>query len=232
MRLDRFLSNSTGMSRNDARQVIRRGLVAVDGTIVKKLDTPVGEANVVTFQDEAIAPPGLLYLMMNKPEGVVCSTRDREHQTVIDLIDDPRALQLHPVGRLDIGSTGMVLLTDDGKWSHGITSPRRHQAKRYRVRLAEPVAADASSRFSQGMMLNEEKKPTLPAELTVIDEQEVLVTLHEGRYHQIKRMFAAVGNHVTALHREAIGTVELDPELAPGECRFLTEDEVKALSHD
>ncbi|HHJ80676.1 MAG TPA: pseudouridine synthase, partial [Candidatus Tenderia electrophaga] len=173
--------------------------------------------------------PGPLYFMLNKPEGYICATKDSRHPTVLDLIDEPGAHTLHPVGRLDIDTTGLVLLSDDGQWSHGITSPRRQKIKRYLVHLAEPLVAGIEHQFEAGVMLDGETKPTLPAQLKRISATEVELSIQEGRYHQVKRMFAAVGNAVTALHRQAIGPISLDDDLPVGAYRALTEAEVASL---
>lgn len=229
MRLDRYVSQAAGLSRAAVRTLLRRGAVTVDGVVVKAAERQVSSGNRVTLDGAPLALSGPRYFMLHKPAGVVCSTSDGEHATVLSLLEEPRRELLHPVGRLDVDTTGLVLLTDDGAWSHGITAPRRHRDKVYRATLAEPLAADAAARFAVGLLLKGEEKPTLPAQLEALSPTEVRVTLHEGRYHQVKRMFAALGNRVIALHREAIGTVALDPALAPGQYRALRADEVEAL---
>lgn len=229
MRLDRFVSRSSGLSRSEVRRLLRGGAVSVDGRVVTAADLMVAEHNRVLLDGRPLSMPGLRYFMLNKPAGVVCATEDGRHPTVVSLLEEPRRETLHPVGRLDMDTTGLVLLTDDGQWSHGITAPRRHKDKRYRVTLAEPLAADAIARFEQGLLLHGESHPTLPARLEMVSPTLVCVTLREGRYHQVKRMFAALGNHVIALHREAIGGVVLDPALAPGQYRLLSAAEIEVL---
>lgn len=229
MRLDRYVSQAAGVSRAAVRALLRRGAVTVDGVVVKAADLHVSADSRVALEGQPLTLPSLRYFMLHKPAGVVCSTRDGGHATVLDLLDEPRRELLYPVGRLDVDTTGLVLLTDDGAWSHGITSPRRHRAKVYRAILAEPLAADAVACFAAGLRLKGEEKPTLPAQLDTLSPTEVRITLHEGRYHQVKRMFAALGNRVIALHREAIGAVVLDASLAPGQYRALRTDEVEAL---
>ena len=167
--------------------------------------------------------------MLNKPEGYVCSTDDPDHPTVLYFLDEPVAHKLHAAGRLDIDTTGLVLMTDDGQWSHRITSPRHHCEKTYLVTLESPVSDDTAEHFAKGVQLHNEKDLTKPAVLEVITPTEVRLTISEGRYHQVKRMFAAVGNHVVGLHRERIGAIELDPDLAPGEYRPLTEEEIASV---
>ena len=165
--------------------------------------------------------------MLNKPAGVVCATRDRAHRTVLDLLDEPNKTGLHVAGRLDIDATGLVLITDDGEWSHHITSPRHKQPKTYRVELAEPLTDVARLALEAGVQLNGEPRPCAPAGVEVVAERVLRLTLTEGKYHQVKRMLAAVGNHVTALHRERIGSIVLDPALPEGGYRQLLPEEVR-----
>ncbi len=229
MRLDRYISQSSGRSRSAVRALLQRDAVAVDGITVRDPSLQVSSANAVALEGVLLAPPGHRYFMLHKPLGVVCATEDGRHPTVISLLHEPRREALHPVGRLDIDTSGLLLVTDDGQWSHGITAPRRHKEKRYRATLAEPLSADAVAQFAAGLMLQGEERPTLPARLEPLAPTEARVTLQEGRYHQVKRMFAALGNRVVALHRESIGPVTLDPALAPGEYRPLRADEIEAL---
>ena len=229
MRLDRFISQSSGLSRSRVRSLLQRGAVRVDGEAVRDAARQVDADNRIEVDGEVLVPPGHRYYMLNKPAGVVCATEDGRHRTVIALLDEPRREALHPVGRLDIDTTGLLLITDDGQWSHGITAPRRHKEKRYLATLAEPLADSAVAQFAAGMSLQGEEKPTLPAALEILAPTRARVTLQEGRYHQVKRMFAALGNRVVALHREAVGSLQLDESLAPGEYRPLRSEEVEAL---
>ena len=144
-------------------------------------------------------------------------------------LDEPVAHKLHAAGRLDIDTTGLVLMTDDGQWSHRITSPRHHCEKTYLVELENPLEEGVAEQFAKGVQLHNEKDLTKPAVLEVITPTEVRLTISEGRYHQVKRMFAAVGNHVVGLHRERIGDITLDASLEPGEYRPLTEDEIASV---
>ncbi len=229
MRLDKFISQSLGITRKETKQLLRQAAIMIDNKNVCRPELHVMEDNKVTFDGRPLTMPGPLYIMLNKPLGCICSTKDSRHTTVLELIDEPRVHTLHPVGRLDIDTTGLVLLTSDGQWSHGITSPKRQKTKCYRVQLAEPLIEGVESELSKGIMLDGETKPTLPAQLERINETEVLLSIQEGRYHQVKRMFAAIGNHVVALHRESIGKQKLDDDLALGEYRHLTDDEIEAL---
>ncbi|MEQ4794798.1 16S rRNA pseudouridine(516) synthase RsuA, partial [Klebsiella variicola subsp. variicola] len=165
---------------------------------------------------------GPRYFMLNKPIGYVCSTDDPVNPTILYFIDEPLAYKLHAAGRLDIDTTGLVLLTDNGQWSHRITAPKHHCEKTYHVTLEEPIAEGVAEQFQKGVQLNGEKDLTKPAKLEIITPIEVKLTISEGKYHQVKRMFVAVGNHVSALHRERIGDITLDETLAEGEYRPLT----------
>lgn len=229
MRLDKFISQSLGITRKEAKQILRQRLVNVGGVTVCAPEQHVDEKSDVTLDGRTLQIPGSLYFMLNKPKGYICATKDCRHPTVLDLLNEPRAHTLHPVGRLDLDTTGLVLLTSDGQWSHGITSPKHHKTKRYRAQLAEPLISGVEERFEKGIMLDGEKKRTLPARLKRITPTEVELCIREGRYHQVKRMFAAVGNAVTALHREAIGPLNLDHNLAPGDYRTLNSNEVDSL---
>lgn len=229
MRLDKYLSQAIGLSRKDVKRLLHAGDVRVNQQPERNPARQVTESDQIELDGQEIETPGPIYLMLNKPEGYVCATDDPTHPTVLTLVDLPRAEQLHIAGRLDIDTTGLVLLTDDGKWSHRVTSPRHKTGKVYWLETADPIPDNAVTRFQQGIKLESEPFPTKPAELTLLGEREARVVLHEGRYHQVKRMFAALGNRVSALHREQIGAIELDPDLEPGEYRALTPDEVNSI---
>lgn len=212
-----------------ARKAILAGDVTVNGEPVRDATRKVDATEEVRYQGKVLSIPAPYYVMLHKPVDVVCATEDGNHRTVIDLIDEPWCFELHVAGRLDIDTTGLVLLTNDGEWSHRVTAPRHKQPKHYFVTTAERIEPEWIERFAQGMLLEGEEKPTLPAQLEILDDHHANLTLHEGRYHQVKRMFGAMGTRVTALHRFAIGNVPLDPALPPGEYRLLTEGEVKSL---
>lgn len=230
MRLDKFIAQQLGVSRAIAGREIRASRVTVDGDIIKDSAFKLSPDHDVEYDGNTLTQQtGPRYFMLNKPQGYVCSTDDPDHPTVLYFLDVPVAHKLHAAGRLDIDTTGLVLMTDDGQWSHRITSPRHHCEKTYLVTLESPLADDTAGRFAQGIQLHNEKDLTKPAQLEVITPTEVRLTISEGRYHQVKRMFAAVGNHVVALHRERIGAIVLDPTLEPGEYRPLTEEEIASV---
>lgn len=232
MRLDKYISKLTGLSRSQAQLAIRRGAVKVDGAAQRDPSVHISATDAVAFRGEPLGQLRKRYYMLHKPLGYVCATEDREHPTVIDLLGLPNPAGLHVAGRLDIDTTGLVLITDDGDWSHRVTAPRRHCPKTYHVWLAEPLDDDLPERFAGGMQLNNEKQPTQPAELEILGACEARLTISEGKYHQVKRMFAASGNRVTRLHRESIGAIRLDDELAPGEYRELSEAEVAGICRE
>jgi len=230
MRLDKYLCHATALTRSRAQRVIRSGQVKVDGEVIKRPDFKLPPEAAVAWGEQAVNPAGKRYYMLYKPQGVVCATSDDRHKTVLDLFEPEQQQGLHVAGRLDIDATGLVLLTDDGDWSHRITSPRHQCLKTYRVQLAEPLAADIAQRFADGIELRNEKKKTRPATLEALSPTEARLTISEGKYHQVKRMFAALGNRVVALHRERIGAVALDPTLQPGEWRPLRKEEIAGLN--
>ena len=229
MRLDRFLTESLGLTRSQAGRIIRSGEVLVNGMATKSAATQVDEQDVVELDGQRLQQTGPRYFMLHKPEGYVCSNDDPEHPTVLMLFDEPALGKLHCAGRLDLDTTGLLLVTDDGQWSHRITSPRHECAKTYRAWLADPVDPAVVEQFASGVQLRGERQLTRPAELELVTPTEALLTIHEGKYHQVKRMFAAVGNKVIRLHRERVGSLALGSDLAPGQYRALTPEEIAAF---
>ena len=230
MRLDKFLSQQLGVSRALVLRELRNKRVTVDGEIVKTGSMKISPEQRVEFDGNVLDQiTGPRYFMLNKPQGYVCSTDDPDHPTVLYFLEEPVAYKLHAAGRLDIDTTGLVLMTDDGQWSHRITSPRHHCEKTYLVTLEHPLADDTAAQFEAGVQLHNEDSLTKPAQLKKIEDCLVRLTLSEGRYHQVKRMFAAVGNRVVALHRERIGEIVMDEDLEPGQYRPLTEQEVASV---
>lgn len=232
MRLDKFLSNNTPWSRSQLHKIIRAGEVTINGEICWKADHKILPGDNIHLQQQLITQRQPRYLMMNKPAGYVCATQDSENPTVMDLLHEEFIDELQIVGRLDKDTTGLLLLTDDGQWNHRITAPVSHCRKTYKVDLQNPVAAETQTLFQQGVLLQGEKKPTAPAQLEIIHPHQVYLTISEGKYHQVKRMFAAVGNHVIALHREKIGELQLDNQLTPGSYRSLTAQEKEAIFYE
>lgn len=225
MRLDKFLAHHLGISRTLVAKELRAGHVTINGEITKSGALQISSDDVIKYQDNLLEHiTSKRYFMLHKPQGYVCSTEDPDHPTILYFIDEPMADKLHSAGRLDLDTTGLVLLTDDGQWSHIITSPKRHCEKVYLVELARPLSASLVSVFKHGIQLKNEKGLTKPASLEIIDDFHARLTISEGKYHQVKRMFVAVDNHVISLHREQIGHLKLD--IALGEYRPLTTEEV------
>lgn len=229
MRLDKFITSVTDLSRNDAKRAIRDGAVQVEGVTVSDARFAVTPTAAVTLEGRSLRSATHRYFMLHKPQGYICAAKDRANLTVLELLDEDNRERLHVAGRLDLDTTGLVLLTDDGQWSHRITSPRRDCHKVYWVETAEPIGAAAVKQFAQGLFLQAEKERLLPAQLDLIDACTARVTLSEGRYHQVKRMFGALGNAVVKLHRERIGAIALDAALAEGEYRALTRAEIDSM---
>ncbi|MEE8059829.1 MAG: 16S rRNA pseudouridine(516) synthase RsuA [Pseudomonadales bacterium] len=229
MRLDKYLATVTDLSRADAKKLLKASRVTVAEKVITDPRTHVLATAAVALDGELLRKATARYFMLHKPEGYVSATKDREHLTVLDLLDEDNLEQLHIAGRLDIDTTGLVLITDDGGWSHRVTSPHNDCNKTYLLETADPISSAAIKKIEQGIHLDNEKRPTLPATIELIDEHCARLTICEGRYHQVKRMLAAVGNKVDKLHRERIGEIVLDEDLMPGEYRSLTEDEVVSV---
>lgn len=233
MRLDKYLCECTELSRAEAKRLLRTGEVTCNGKVEKSGSYKVTDDCEVKLEGRQLQMRGFRYIMLNKPVAFLCSTTDEVYPSVLNLLDIDKVDILHIAGRLDADTTGLVLITDDGQWSHKITSPKKECGKRYRIQLADPIEDTIEDRlievFKKGIELRNEKQLTQPAELEIIAPTEVLLTITEGRYHQIKRMFAAVGNKVVSLHREKIGSIELSDELEPGEWRHLTEQEISSV---
>ncbi|MDD0842037.1 pseudouridine synthase [Pseudomonas sp. Gutcm_11s] len=227
MRLDRFLSNLPRFSRADARLLLASGRLRVDGVAVRDARFEVREFSRIELDDELLqAGKPARYFMLNKPAGVVSATEHPEHRTVLDLFDEPDKHELHIGGRLDLTTTGLLVITNDGLWSRRLTEPRSRLGKVYRVRTEQPITEEYIAVFAQGLYFAYEDLTTLPAELEILDSHSALLTLHEGRYHQVKRMFGHFQNKVIGLHRERMGPLQLDPALAPGQYRALSAEEI------
>lgn len=231
MKLSRILSNQNGVSRKQASALIAGGVVAIDGLICRDPARDVTSFEQV-IQGSRIIQPAITayYLMMNKPAGILSATKDPSHKTVIDLIDIPETEALHIAGRLDRSSTGLLILTNNGQWSRQLTDPRLKKPKTYLVSTAQPISPETTHRFAEGIWFEYEQLRTSPAELEIMSDNFARITIYEGRYHQIKRMFHAVGNQVTELHREQMGQIRLDPHLKSGDYRSLTTQEIRSVA--
>ncbi|MBF7729839.1 pseudouridine synthase [Pseudomonas sp. N040] len=229
MRLDRFISNLARFNRQDARQLLASGRLRVDGQTVADGCLQVREFNRIELDDEVLqaGKPARFYLL-HKPVGYVSATKHPEHPSVLDLLDVPDKHDLHLAGRLDLNTSGLLLITNDGHWSRQLTLPGSRLPKVYRVQTAQPISAEYVEVFARGLYFAYEDLTTLPAELQILGPREARLTLHEGRYHQVKRMFGHFRNQVLGLHRESIGALHLG-ELPSGAWRALTVQEVRQL---
>ena len=231
-RLDKYVAQALEIPRSTSREMIAKGRVTVNGQVCKKADTQLEPGADVCAGGRPLHHEAFVYLMLNKPEGVVSAAEDKRDTTVVDLVGDayPRR-ELFPAGRLDKTSTGFVLLTDDGGFAHDILSPRHHVSKTYTVTIDTPLTQEMRTGFAAGVTLADGTALS-PAEVTALspDGCTVRVVLRQGVYHQIKRMFGVYGAGVNALHREAIGGLALDAQLAPGQWRELSDEEVAKIT--
>ncbi len=229
MRLDKFLCELNIGTRSQVKELIKRGNVSVNGMIVNKSDTAVNEfSDDIMFKGEKLYYRKYVYIIINKPAGVVTATRDKNLPTVMDLIKPLPVKDMSPVGRLDRDTTGLLLITNDGELSHRLLSPKYHVDKTYYVSCEHSLSADDSNKLCEGVDIGDEDI-TLPARIEKIDELHINLTIHEGRFHQVKRMLEAVGNKVTSLKRVSFGPIDLPSDLGEGEWRELTEDEIKKI---
>lgn len=225
MRLDRFICKHTEHSHQTSRRLVASGHVVVNGQVVTNPHHGVSAFCTLELDGRLLQQQQAHYLMLNKPAGYLSATKDPDHPTVLELLPATLRPELHIAGRLDRATTGLLLLTNDGHWSRRITAPEQKIAKVYRVTTAEPISREAEDRFHQGILLAREGVMTSPAQLERLSPRDCRLTIYEGRHHQVKRMFAAIGNEVTALHRERMGAIELEPSLQPGKYRTLTAQE-------
>ncbi|MEA5093450.1 MAG: pseudouridine synthase [Sedimentibacter saalensis] len=236
LRIDKMLSNIGVGSRKEIKQLAKNGLIKINDVVVKDsskiIDTDI---DVVKYNGETMKYVQHIYLMMNKPQGVVSATEDNYDKTVIDLLyDEDSFYEPFPVGRLDKDTEGLLLITNDGQLAHDLLSPKKHVDKTYYVEAAEEVTEEDIKTFEKGILLTEENYTTLPAKLEVIESgypSKCYVTIREGKFHQVKRMFIAINNEVTYLKRVSMGPIKLDDKLKLGEYRHLTEEELEILKN-
>ena len=230
-RLDKIIASQYGISRSITKAIIHRGKVKIDGAVVRDPSLQVDiDAVSIEYKGQVLNYKEHIYIIMNKPKGVLSASEDKSRETVVDLVPKELSRQgLFPVGRLDRDTVGLMILTNNGQLAHSLLSPKHHVAKEYYFTSAEPLDADAESAFIEGITLagGYECKP---AEL-YLDEgrREGRIVLTEGKYHQIKRMIASRDNRVTSLERISFGGIPLDKSLARGEWRYLTDEEISLL---
>ncbi len=229
MRLDRFIANHKRVSAFQVRLLLAQRQVRVNGEVVCDGSRGLTEFCHVQLGAEILQERTPIYLMLHKPKGCVSAARDAQHLTLLDLIDPALRPQLHLAGRLDFNTTGLVLLTNDGRWSRALTEPQHKTPKTYWLQTQDVITEDYVASFAQGMFFAYENLWTQPATLRILTPYTAELTLYEGRYHQVKRMFGRFNNEVLQLHRLAIGALKLDNTLAPGEYRALTPAETHGI---
>lgn len=231
IRLDKFLCDLNAGTRSEVKALVKKGRVSVNGRTVTKADTKIEEtADSVCLDGRRLEWVGTVYYLLHKPAGVVTATRDPKEKTVLDLMADAPGKDLFPVGRLDRDTEGLLLVTNDGELAHRLLSPKKHVDKTYLVLTAEAVSDEMLCRLEQGVDIGDEK-PTLPAAAKRLPDTEkgLLLTIQEGRFHQVKRMLSAVGNEVVYLKRISMGPLTLEDSLEKGSWRALTAQEKKDL---
>ena len=229
MRLDKFLANSGIGSRKEVKELIKQGLVFVNEERIKKSDKNIDEINdVIKIGDKCIKYRKYVYIMLNKPQNVISATEDNKHKTVIDLIKGYDTYNIFPIGRLDIDTEGLLLLTNDGKLSHNLLSPKKHIEKEYFVKLKENITDIDINKVENNIEL-EDGYICKKAKIKRISENELNITITEGKFHQVKRMFKAVDNEVVFLKRIRMANIFLDKNLKLGDYRELSNDELKGL---
>lgn len=228
MRLDKLLSHAGFGTRKEVKALIKEKRVLVNGSCEVKDKTQIDEFHdEIMVDDEVLTYQKHHFLMINKPSGVITATEDPRHETIMDCIDDFIGTDMFPVGRLDIDTEGLVLICNDGKLAHRLLSPKHHVDKVYEVHLAHPLSKEEINHLEQGVDL--EDFITKPAKVNVLEETTIELTIQEGKFHQVKRMMQAVDNEVVFLKRICFGSLQLDPDLEPGQWRYLTEAEVASL---
>ncbi len=228
VRLDKFLCDCNMGSRSQVKDHVRKGHVTVNGIVEKNADRKIDEnSDRIELSGMSCSYRKYAYFMLNKPAGVVSATTDNIADTVLSLLKGVNDKNLFPVGRLDKDTTGLLLITNDGDLSHRMLSPKKHVDKTYLADIREPLTDEAKIILEQGVDIGDEKF-TLPAKVDQLSSSQILLTIHEGRFHQVKRMLQAVGNEVISLQRISFGPLRLDPGLSPGQYRELTKQEVEA----
>lgn len=232
MRLDKFLCDTAGLTRTEAKNAVKKGQIAVNGQVQKAADFKVKEnTDTVTFQGKPLSYATFHYYILHKPAGVITATEDKKESTVMDILREEKVKNLFPVGRLDKDTEGLLLITDDGELAHNLLSPKKHVDKEYLVKVRDSISEDDCRKLSEGVDIGDEK-PTAPAKVERVAEKEILLTIREGRFHQVKRMLQAVGNEVLYLKRLSMGSLRLPKDLEKGAYRPLSEEEIYKIKGD
>lgn len=231
MRLDKYLSNAKILSRKETEKEIKLGTIKINGKVATKKDQSVLESDTVTYNDNLVKIIDFLYIMLNKPQGYVSSTDDPRDKTVLDLLPlEYRKYNLFPCGRLDKDTVGLVILTNDGVGTHNLLSPKKHISKDYYFEIIAPISDDKIKNIEKGVKLRD-GYTTKPCKVIMHSEKSGIITLTEGKYHEIKRLFASQGNLITYLKRISFGSINLDPNLKEGEYRLLTNEEASLFTN-
>ena len=235
IRLDKYLADMSIGTRQEVKKYIRQGRVNINEDVIRKPEYKIREdKDEVTFDGAPVAYETFEYYMLNKPAGVISATEDKRDKTVLDLIKEKKRKDLFPVGRLDKDTEGLLLITNDGALAHRLLSPKKHVDKCYYAKISGAVTEDDVRAFKEGINIGTQEEPewTMPADLQILENgtfSRIRLTIREGKFHQVKRMFLAVGKEVVYLKRERMGALVLDEELAPGEYRKLTDSELKSI---
>lgn len=235
IRLDKYLADMSIGTRQEVKKYIRQGRVKINEDIIKKPEYKIREdEDKITFDGARVAYETFEYYMLNKPAGVISATEDKRDKTVLDLIKEKKRKDLFPVGRLDKDTEGLLLITNDGALAHRLLSPKKHVDKCYYAKISGGVTEEDVRVFKERINIGTQEEPewTMPAELKILEKgtvSRIRLTIREGKFHQVKRMFLAVGKEVVYLKRERMGALVLDEELAPGEYRKLTDSELKSI---
>lgn len=231
-RLDKILASQGASSRKDVKEIIKSGRVAVNGKTVRDSSVKISDTDCVSLDGKILTLKKHIYLMLNKPEGIVSASDSKTEKTVVDLVPDEFFRSgLFPAGRLDKDTVGFVLITDDGDFAHRILSPKNHIVKTYEARLAKTLTEEQRQLIQKGIVLSD-GTTCLESRIKILENGDaslVAIQICEGKYHQIKRMFAAAGNKVVSLKRTKMGDLELDSSLLPGECREITSEELNKI---
>lgn len=232
IRLDKYLADMGIGTRSNVKSEIKKGKITVNGAVCKDANVKIDSDNdEICFDGKQIVYEQYEYFMLNKPAGIISAATDNKEKTVVDLITDKKKKDLFPIGRLDKDTEGLILISNDGELSHNLLSPKKHVDKTYYVELDKVLSDENANKVCQGVFIEKDVK-TLLAQIERISNDKVYLTIHEGKFHQVKKMFHAVGCEVTYLKRMSMGSLKLDESLKPGEYRALTSDEIKALKEN
>ncbi len=229
MRIDRFIRNNTSHNQKSVRYLLAAKSIKADDAVITDQQFAINQFTKIELDGIVLQNKAPRYFMLHKPQGYLSATKDDKHPTVFKLIDEPDKHDLHIGGRLDFNTTGLMLITNDGTWSKNITEPSAKKPKTYLVTTEQKISKDYADKFAEGVYFTREKMTTQPAQLELLSDYQARLTIYEGKYHQVKRMFGYFDNKVTGLHRESMGDIHLDETLQPGEYRPLSRQEITSI---